>query len=151
MSETEINQNENQINDTTTEKIILKPKKPRSEKQIENDKKLAELRREKAQKQKEEKEKLLKEEEEKKNKIKEKLTEKIVKKAINLDKKRVSKTKVAKEILTDIESVSSDSEPEKEIEEKPKTKPKKEPILKPKKEVKKEEIKKDDKPLWVYF
>jgi hypothetical protein len=83
----------------------------------------------------------------KKKQIHEKLTEKIINKAVKLDKKRISKAKVAKQILLDIESVSSEEEEEEE-EEKPKRiiKPK---AVKPRPIIK--EIKESKNPLMVFF
>jgi len=96
MSEGQIDKNENELNEQPTEKIILKPKKERTKAQIEATERMVTVRKQKAEEAKQLKEKLLKEEEDKKNKIKEKLTERIVKNAINLDKKEYQKIKLQK-------------------------------------------------------
>jgi hypothetical protein len=115
---------------------IEKPKKPRSEGQIRATEAMLKKRMENAKLSKLMKETKQKEEQEIKDKINAKLSKKIIDKAIRLENKRISRNKIAEQLLNDLdnESVSSSDT---EIE---KPKPKEKPI-KTKEEKKIQQIK----------
>lgn len=112
--------------------VLEKPKKPRTEKQIAATKRMLEARENKGRMQLDERAKREEKQREEEENLKQLVTEKIVKKAINIKKKRHSKQEIIEKILNS-ESSSEEEDVTQRLEKQPCHKKITPPPLDPKK------------------